>query len=54
MAAAASTEGLVRVSWCSVVVLRPASFVLEGGPVGVFKGRDSMFDGDTISIMVFS
>ena len=41
-----AAEGLVRYWWYSVAVLPLVPFVLKGEPAGIFKGRDSMEDGD--------
>ena len=50
----AAVEGLAKIWWYSVVVLPPASFVLEGASAGVFKRGDNIVGHETPSVTVLS
>ena len=54
MVVVATTEGLIRPWWHSIVVPPSAPFILESVPMGVLKGGDNIVGGDMPSFMVFS
>ena len=43
--AVAADEGQIRVSCCSFTVLSPASFLLDVGLTGIFKGGNGLVHG---------